>query len=230
MGEKGIGWEKKLGKEVVRFVATGPWWRVSVGIFVLQSRDFEILFVVVSGTRETCIESDVGEDGLLLRSVFETILFQSRITRSRLSNFRNLSTVRDKVVDQPFLFNCLHKYISYRCAVGRRGEICNLCAKETSYVRFQKFLCSTNTRASKREIERERDISLKFWKKQRHVIRKKKNISANVSLGTIHSYVKYDDTRRNRGPDLCYVHTSLVAEGLKLLPDLIARVTSCTRM
>lgn len=146
-----------MGKEVVRFVATGPWWRVSVGIFVLQSRDFEILFVVVSGTRETCIESDVGEDGLLLRSVFETILFQSRITRSRLSNFRNLSTVRDKVVDQPFLFNCLHKYISYRCAVGRRGEICNLCAKETSYVRFQKFLCSTNTRASKREIERERE-------------------------------------------------------------------------
>lgn len=180
MGEKGIGWEKKLRKEVVRFVATGPW-RVSVGIFVLQSRDFEILFVVVSGTRETCIESDVGEDGLLLRSVFETILFQSRITRSRLSNFRNLSTVRDKVVDQPFLFNCLHKYISYRCAVGRRGEICNLCAKETSYVRFQKFLCSTNTRASKREIERERHKFEVLEKAATRYSQKKKYICKCIS-------------------------------------------------
>lgn len=200
-----------MGKEVVRFVATGPWWRVSVGIFVLQSRDFEILFVVVSGTRETCIESDVGEDGLLLRSVFETILFQSRITRSRLSNFRNLSTVRDKVVDQPFLFNCLHKYISYRCAVGRRGEICNLCAKETSYVRFQKFLCSTNTRASKREIERERDISLKFWKKQRHVIRKKK---IYLQMYLLERYTHTSNTTTREGIEApiyaMYIHRSLL--------------------
>lgn len=210
MGEKGIGWEKKLRKEVVRFVA-GPWWRVSVGIFVLQSRDFEILFVVVSGTRETCIESDVGEDGLLLRSVFETILFQSRITRSRLSNFRNLSTVRDKVVDQPFLFNCLHKYISYRCAVGRRGEICNLCAKETSYVRFQKFLCSTNTRASKREIERERH---KFEVLEKAATRYSQKKKMYLQMYLLARYTHTSNTTTREGIEApiyaMYIHRSLL--------------------
>lgn len=56
-------------------------------------RDFEL---VVSGTRETCIESDVA------------VSFRN----DTFSNFRNLSTVRDKVVDQTFLFNRLRKYIS----------------------------------------------------------------------------------------------------------------------
>lgn len=45
---------------------------------------------------DTCIESDVA------------VSFRN----DTFSNFRNLSTVRDKVVDQTFLFNRLRKYIS----------------------------------------------------------------------------------------------------------------------
>lgn len=148
---------------------------------------------------------------MLLRSVFETILFQSRITRSRLSNFRNLSTVRDKVVDQPFLFNCLHKYISYRCAVGRRGEICNLCAKETSYVRFQKFLCSTNTRASKREIERERH---KFEVLEKAATRYSQKKKMYLQMYLLARYTHTSNTTTREGIEApiyaMYIHRSLL--------------------
>lgn len=156
------------------------------------------------------------------------------LKRYRLSNFRNLSTVRDKVVDRPFLFNRLHKvyFLSMR---GWTEEICNLCAKESSYrenrsIRFQKF-DKHALFLRKRETEKEKDTvprnGLKFWKK----VSRQKNVSANVSLGTIpYPYVKRATREGIEAPDLCHVRTSLVAEGLKLLPDLIARVTTCARM
>lgn len=154
------------------------------------------------------------------------------LKRYRLSNFRNLSTVRDKVVDRPFLFNRLHKvyFLSMR---GWTEEICNLCAKESSYRENRSISKIRQTRAllRKRKTEKEKDTvprnGLKFWKK----VSRQKNVSANVSLGTIpYSYVKRTTREGIEAPDLCHVRTSLVAEGLKLLPDLIARVTTCARM
>lgn len=78
------------------------------------------------------------------------------LKRYRLSNFRNLSTVRDKVVDRPFLFNRLHKvyFLSMR---GWTEEICNLCAKETSYRENRSISKIRQTRAfSKKKRDRER--------------------------------------------------------------------------
>lgn len=78
------------------------------------------------------------------------------------------------------------------------------------------------TRALLREKEKER----KFWKK----VGKKllaKNASANVSLGTIHLYVKRRHAKESRPRSMPCTY---IGEGLKLLPDLIARVTTCARM
>lgn len=110
-----------------------------------------------------------------------------------------------------------------RCVIYARKR-----ARIEKIVRFQKF-DKHALFLRKRETEKEKDTvprnGLKFWKK----VSRQKNVSANVSLGTI-PYVKRATREGIEAPDLCHVRTSLVAEGLKLLPDLIARVTTCARM
>lgn len=131
-----------------------------------------------------------------------------------------------------FCLTAYIKYISYRCAVGPERSIiyARKRARENHSIRFQKFDKHTLF-LRKRETEKEKDTvprnGLKFWKK----VSRQKNVSANVSLGTIpYPYVKRTTREGIEAPDLCHVRTSLVAEGLKLLPDLIARVTTCARM